>query len=215
MALTPAQKQAAYRARKQAEIASLRAASTSPFADCTPEEVDYLLRMLKALRDQSVTPIMQEANKLAKDAAKVRADSAKAHRDSLAPPDGEYWVVRFNAALMTHTAAKVILVTNAKGKRQAINEDASLAVFRFNHKRYLWEIDGQRVMTREEATRVAKERTEADAAYRRPTKGPNPLAGMTVAELRRLRSLHHPDKGNPDADPATYQFAVEALDAMR
>jgi DNA-directed RNA polymerase subunit RPC12/RpoP len=48
-----------------------------------------------------------------------------------------------------------------------------------------------------------------------PKASHNPMAGKTVAELRKIRSQNHPDKGHPDADPVLYQQAVEAIDALR
>lgn len=223
MALTPAEKQAAYRARKSAalaaEVEALRAAAKpSPFADCTPEEVEYLKRMLAAFRASSVGAVMQEANEMAKVAGESANSKAKSERDalkaSLLPPDGEYWQQRMTGInpvaydLFKYTLARV------KGKPVVVDANGNRQGFTFSVKKERWEISGDSFYaTPEEAERAAQLHRDELRNIVNP-KPVNPLLGKPKEELRRIRSQNHPDK-NASADHVLYQQAVEALDALR
>lgn len=230
MVMTNAERQAKWQKKRNAEIESLRAeiealhnaapaAPAGPFADCTPGEVDYLRRMLEALRNENLATVMQEAAKMAKDSyakgqperdAKLAARAAL--KASLKPKDGEYWVIRDFSD--DAKPVPVRLKTNEKGKTEATLPSGQRLSFTFNVKAERWEIGGDMIYpTRDGADYIIKSRgAKRGNPFTEPVR---PLKDKSEAELRQIRSRNHPDKNHPGADPATYQAAVEELDRRR
>lgn len=231
MALTSAEKQRNYRERQRIklkqEMDALRQqaqqpAQPNPFADCTPAEVEHLRQCLKQYRAQAAkkaaarreldevmkkNPKVQEAVKQRDERLAARAEL----KERLKPKAGTYWCLTWG----TPTTVESITVTvGAKGGIKATTAKGHPLSCRFDTFYSKWQINGRDFYaTKEEADYVAACRSIPRS---NPFAGnPRPYADKTIAELRALRSEHHPDKGNAHADPTLYQQAVEELDRRR
>lgn len=238
MAMTNAEKQAAWRDRRQKELDRLRAAQPAAPAPSTPmglyidnltsSEHQHLLKELESIRAKTAKQAQAKLDEMTaayeakhgpvdKNSPKMQElDRQRAERleerarlkAERMPADGEWFVLYFNSL------ARVFLTTGPRGGKIATDMHGR-CTFRFNTVSNRWEANGQRLMTLEEAERELEAiRSKLDEAIRRRA-APSPLADKTVGELRRTRSANHPDKGNPLADHVLYQSAVEELDKRR
>lgn len=267
MAMTNAEKQAAWRKRRQDELERLRAQQVQPqpaaptvhnpgpFADCTEEEVDMLRAVLTEWRDNEPQRRAEQARRddvvnacaemqaqraqeyaalspaekamfdkevadrrAAMEAARATAGQRRAEaktaraeraalRDRLKPKAGTYWYAPYT----TTGVERVTITVGPKGGIKAVNDAGYQLPCRFSTNTGQWEINGEPIYTsKEEGDRLFKGRSIGT-----PVEKPRPLKDKTAVELRRIRSEHHPDKGNAHADPALYQQAVEELDRRR
>lgn len=227
MSMTNAEKQAAWRKRRQEELERLRAhtvepapaqpvpppATSGPFDGCTAEELAELVRHLKHWRSQQAFLRRYEAQKAADEAQRKARLEELMEGAALKP--GTYYV-----ASLVFGKASVDEVVITKGPRGGtiVTIDGKRVRMTFSGGR--WGIGDRRVWVRQaDAMRNAKARQEAQEEMSnvlgRLFGDKNPMHGKSKAELRRIASANHPDKGNPDADPVLYQQAVEAMDALR
>ena len=227
MALTPAEKQAAYRERQriklQQEMEALRQQADSPAQSgpnlgpktpLTPEEADHLRPYLMEFRKRQAaaaaskreTEEMMENLKRNRpeDHAKMEADMKRqqereALKEKSRPVAGvTYWVRGTN----TETLAGLVMPTTiVKGRA-----DFGTYTEALKFAKGVW-------MTKSDRTLYASKQDALAALFDSPRW--NPLTAIPEKDLRKLWSYHHPDRFNADGDQTIYQAAGEELDRRR
>lgn len=207
--LTNAEKQAAYRKRQAEKLKQLRAqlrAQPQPAApsmsglyldNLTVDEYGHLLKELTNMRKKAAK---QEEMKAAKSKSEPKPDK---------PAPGRYWFVGFDRKLACYVV-RDMTIKEVDGTRR------SSCALTYS-KQHGWRVRNENVgytphtmhTTRDGAEREATDENVANGCKARP------FVNTSDVELRRIRSEHHPDKGNGHADPTLYQQAVEELDRRR
>jgi hypothetical protein len=210
MAMTNAEKHAAWRDRRQKELDALRAAAQAAPAAPTPsglyldnltvDEYGHLLNELTKMR--------AKAAKLAKEKlAKEQKPKSEPKPDK--PASGRYWFVGFDRKLSCYVV-RDMTIKEVDGTRR------SSCALTYS-KAHGWRVRNENVGYTPHTMHTTRDGAEREAASENDASGrkPRPLINTPTDELRRIRSQNHPDKGNPHADPALYQRAVEELDRRR
>lgn len=229
----------------RAEVERLRnqvpATPAGPFADCTPEEVEHLKRSLhmhrfaaeqvalaneraaqaKRFKDigdaaKAKEPLTPEQQQFWRDyhaRQKARQEAKDEARERTRPTAGTWWIRTWATGVggIAEHAEPVEITVGPRGGPTATyagSSRASKPVFDGGAMR--WKIHGRILY----ATKEEAEGAPSAFEFLRGVAGA-PFACKTVKELRQIRSRNHPDKGNPEADPALYQQAVEELDRRR
>lgn len=257
MAMTPAEKQAAYRERQRkaadatkARIAELeqehrekqqppQQPNLGPNLPLTPEEVEHLRQCLQRYRKEQAERAVKEVERKEHERAarekfpeidRQMKEKERVVIEHIEP--GTYYTVIFDRSADTHAAIEFVVTVDGKGRRVARTVETPPALprvvrlFRRPASPSGWSAS----VNREQSAPVHRHRADAEReaytsesnrkAFAHATRNgfngpPRPFKDMPDADLRKLRSHHHPDRNKPDRDPAIYQQAVEELDRRR
>lgn len=205
-----------------------------PKTPLTPDEVDYLRPLLRKHRawlvernasltrqqaDTDAAPpevkeqIAQKKARAAQREATIAANKIKL--DATRPTPGTYWCTKFSIRSRGVEFVPFEIVEGARGGLFSVIDGITSPLGRANGE---WTLsNGQPFATTKEAMEeyIAAKHEESRQARENTEKRRNrPLKDKTDAELKRLRSINHPDKGG-DHDPKLYQQAVEEIDHRR
>ena len=193
----------------------------------TTDEYGHLLKELTNMRKKAAeyaatrreldealknNPKLQEEEKRH---AERRAAEKAAIKAAVRPASGTYWRhTRWMASgyvPMTGFVRIEITDTTCIGSREG-GQPYKMPL-KYAPSKHRWQADGSPFY-------ATKEEAEEGYWIENPPPKPKmsrerPFKDKTDVELKRIRSEHHPDKGNGHADPTLYQQAVEELDRRR